>query len=230
MTSLLGANVAPPRRILPAPPTAAARIEVERLLAGWDDAIAGRLFAMNIELDEPLARRRAEIETLRASHGRLRPEPALPNESDTPLHLAWWLAGERGGRVRVEILMSPHGTPLVQALELKIVGEPSDALAAVARAVVDVVNAPDPVPTLDLELGPDVDRGALARTLRFVAARHAPLTLGPAVAGDGTEAATWRLRGAHGELDLEVGRDAEAGLVTSFRLAERPPVMPPHAD
>ena len=230
MESLLKAEVVPPRRIRPAVPTAAARADVERLLAAWDDEIADRLFAMNVELDEPTARRRAEIERIRESHGRLSADPALPDESDTPLHVAWWLAGERGGRVRVEIRLSPHAAPLVQTLALTVVHEPSEALAATATVVVRVVNAADPTLPGDLDLGPDVDRAALARVLRIVGARHAPLELGPAVAGDGTKSATWRLRGQRGELDLEVERDPDAGLVTTLKLTQRPPVLPRHAD
>jgi CubicO group peptidase (beta-lactamase class C family) len=235
LASLLKADVAPPRRIRPSPPTVAARADVERLLAAWDDEIAARLFAMNVGLDEPIASRRAEIEKIRQSHGRLSPDPdpALPDESDTPFQLAWWLAGERGGRVRVEILLSPQGPPLVQRLELTVVQEPSEGLAAVAAAVVRAVNAADPILSGDLELGPGIDRPALARVLRIVAARHAPLQLGRAVAGNGTTSATWRLRGElamRDELDLEVERDPDAGLVTVLKLTQRPPVLPPHAD
>jgi CubicO group peptidase (beta-lactamase class C family) len=230
MTCLLEADVAPPRRIRPAPPTAAARAGVERLLAAWDDALADHLFAMNVELDEPLAHRRAEIERLRASHGRLSPDPALPDESDTPFHVAWWLAGERGGRVRIEIRLAPLGTSLVQTFGLTVVQEPSEALDAVAAAVVAVVNSPDPTLPGDVELGPSIDRAALGRVLRIVAARHAPLELGPAVAGDGATCATWRLRGGRGALDLEIERDPDARSVTVLKLTQRPPVVPRHAD
>ena len=233
LSSLLTADVAPARRIRPAASTAAARADVERLLEAWDDEIAGRLFAMNVELDEPLAQRRAAIERLRASHGPLHPDPGLPDESDTPLHVAWWLAGERGGRVRIEVRMAPTGAPLVQALGLTVVGEPSAAILTVATSVVRTINAAGPAePALpgDVDVGPAIDRAALARVLRIVAARHSPLELGPAVAGDGAASATWRLLGKRGELDLEIERDAEAGLVTGLKLRQRPPVVPPHAD
>jgi hypothetical protein len=240
MTSLLAADVAPARRIRPAAATAAARADVERLLEAWDDDIAGRLFAMNVELDEPIARRRAEVERIHESHGRLRPDATLPDESDTPLHASWWLAGERGGRVNVEILLSPQAPPLVQAVTLTVVHEPSEALAAVAAAVIDAVNAADPALPDGLELGPALDRTALARVLRVVASRYAPLVLGPAVAGDGVRSAKWRVRGggAPGErggrqwpgLELEVARDPETGLITSLIMSQRPPAAPPHAD
>jgi hypothetical protein len=240
MTSLLEADVAPARRIRPVAATVAARADVERLLEAWDDDIAGRLFAMNVELDEPIARRRAEVDRIRASHGRLSPDATLPDEFDTPLHASWWLAGEGGGRVKVEILLSPQAPPLVQALVLTVVHEPSDALATVAATVVGAVNAADPALPDGLELGPALDRAKLARILRIVASRYAPLMLGPAVAGDGVRSARWCVRGGgeRGErgggkwpgLDLEVALDPETGLVTSLSLSERPPAAPPQAD
>ncbi|TAK00883.1 MAG: class A beta-lactamase-related serine hydrolase [Chloroflexota bacterium] len=233
LASLLAANVSPPRRILPALPTAAARAAVERLLVAWDDELAGRLFAMNVELDEPLVRRRAEIEGLRESHGHLRPEPALPDESVTPLHLAWWLAGERGGRVRIEIRLSPEAPPLVQTLALTVVHEPSPALADVAAAVVAAANGPDRVLAGNVDLDPAIDRTALSQQLGIVAAGHAPLELGPAVQGDGTTTATWRLRSRRAGrdvLDLELERNSGTGIVTRLRLVPRPPIVPRHAD
>jgi CubicO group peptidase (beta-lactamase class C family) len=244
MTSLLEADVAPARRIRPAAAMVAARAGVERLLEAWDDDIADRLFAMNVELDEPIARRRAEVDRIRASHGRLSPDRTLPDEFDTPLRGSWWLAGERGGRVNVEILLSPQAPPLVQTLRLTVVHEPSEALAAVAASVIGAVNAADPALPDGLELGPALDRMALARILRIVASRHAPLVLGPVVAGDGVNSATWRVsggergggardeRGAHEwpGLELEVARDPGTGLITSLSLRQRPPAAPPHAD
>ena len=240
MTSLLEADVAPARPIRPAAATVAARADVERLLEAWDDDIAARLFAMNVELDEPIARRRAEIERIGASHGRLSPDTTLAEESDMPLRASWWLAGERGGRVNVEILLSPEAPPLVQSLALTVVHEPSEALAAVAASVIGAANAADPALPDGLELGPALDRTKVARVLRIVASRYAPLVLGPAVAGDGVRSARWRVRGG-GErggrdgrqwpgLDLEVARDPETGLVTSLSLSQRPPATPPHAD
>ena len=233
LSSLIEAGVAPARPIRPAPPTVAARTDVERLLANWDDAIANRLFAMNVELDEPLDHRRAEMTRIRERHGQLGPDPRLPAESATPLELSWWLVGEHGGRVRVEILLSPEAMPLVQALTLTDVPPPSAALATVAAAMLDTINGPRPVVPPNLDLGSTIDAAALERVIRIVAARHAPLELGPAVVGNGTSTATWRLwshRESRDVLDLEVERDPDAGLVTRLALSPRPRPFPDHAD
>jgi len=230
MGSLLGSDAVPPRRIRPSGPTVAARAGIERLLAAWDDELAERLFAMNVELDEPMARRRAEINRLREVHGALRPDRELPEENATPLHAAWWLLGERGGRVRVEILLSPEARPGVQTFRLTSVPDPAEPLASVASAVIGAVNAPEPALPGDLVFGPQVDRTALARILRVAAARFAPVTLGPAVAGDGSISATWRLRSERGELELSTERDPGTGVLASLNLVQRPPTAPAHAD
>ncbi len=230
LNELLAIDLAPARRIRPAARTAAAQADVERLLAAWDDGIADRLFAMNIELDEPIERRRAAIDRIREAYGRLRADPDLPGETESPLHAAWWLAGERGGRVRVEIRLSPEGTALVQTLALTAVPEPSATLDALARAVVSAVNGPDPAIPGNIELGAEIDPNALIRVIRIVAARYAPLAVGPAVGGNGTTTATWRLRSDRGELELTVALGDDTGLVTKLDLTQRPPAFPPHAD
>ena len=58
MTALIGSEAVAPRRIQPAPAMSTARAGVERLIEAWDDDLAGRLFAMNMEDEEPLDRMR----------------------------------------------------------------------------------------------------------------------------------------------------------------------------
>ncbi|HEX5591504.1 MAG TPA: serine hydrolase domain-containing protein [Candidatus Limnocylindrales bacterium] len=228
--ALLGAEAVPARRIRPAAATAAARVDVERLLDAWDEALAERLFAMNVELDEPIERRRAELERVRSAHGALRPDPELPVESDTPAALRWWLAGERGGRVEVDLLLSPERPPRVQALGITSVPEPSEALAAVASAVVFALGGPEPGIPESLELDPAIDRAKLTGVLRIAAIRFGSVTLGPAVGGDGERSATWRLRAGAATLVLAVERDPATGIVHGLSLVQRPPVAPPYAD
>ncbi|MEO8438463.1 MAG: serine hydrolase domain-containing protein [Chloroflexota bacterium] len=189
------------RRIVPWPVTVAARAAVERLLAGWDDAVAAGLFAMNVELDEPLELRRAAIERLRERHGLLRPDVAAGVESHAPSHLAWWMTGERG-RVKVEILLDPERQPLVQALTLTSVGEPSPRVHAIARRLVACLAEPGPRWPADVPLAASADHEAIERGLRAAEARFGPVELRHQIAGDGVTTATWRLRGPRGEVDL----------------------------
>jgi CubicO group peptidase (beta-lactamase class C family) len=209
------------RRVRPWPATIEARAGVERLLAAWDQDLAERLFAMNVDLDEPLERRRATVERLRAVHGTLRPNPDADPESVTPAHLSWWLVGERG-RLAVDILLDPELPPRVQRLTLTSVPEPPAALAAIAARIVDVLGAPCPSWPADLALADTVDSLALGRALRAAEAGWGPVTLGPVVAGDGDVAATWRLGGRQGPLDLELQRDRVTGALTRVAFVPRP--------
>ncbi|HSL97355.1 MAG TPA: serine hydrolase domain-containing protein [Candidatus Deferrimicrobiaceae bacterium] len=220
LTELIVGEAAPSRRIGPADATTAARSAVEALLARWDDATAAALFAMNVELDEPIEDRRRALDKLRADHGRLVPDPDLQARSESPFHLEWWLRGERG-RVRVEILLSPELPPRVQALNLYSVPDPSPELAAAAARIVQALGPDDgaaPVIPAELPLAEAVDRAALGRALRATEARFGGLTLGPAIAGDGVKAATYRLTGEQGSVELAIEWSSEANALSSVGL------------
>ncbi|HYL41542.1 MAG TPA: serine hydrolase domain-containing protein [Candidatus Binatus sp.] len=221
MGTLLEADVAPARRITPNAATLAARTAVEGLIRRWDDEVAEGLFAMNVELDEPIERRRAFIERLTALHGRLEPDPDERPISHSPFHLEWWLCGERG-RVKAEILLSPELPPRVQTLNLTSVPEPPAALRQAAERVTGALTTRgDAAPEwpADVALGHGVDGLALARSFRAAEARFGTVKLGPPVAGDGLQAATFRLDCTRGSLDLVLEHDDRTGLITSVRLA-----------
>jgi CubicO group peptidase (beta-lactamase class C family) len=230
---LLQAEVVPVRRTRPNHATRAARKDVERLITAWDDALAGRLFAMNVELDEPLASRKAVLERIQERHGELTPDVAVAGQSLSSFHNVWWLRGARGGRVRVEILLTPEASPRVQTFAITSVPEPPDALAHVAAELVATINAFAEPGRADwpegVAVGPDVDLAAVRRQLRAAEARFGPVELGPAIDGDGEGKATYRLNGARGHLELALTYDAGAGCVAAISLV---PVklLPPDFD
>jgi hypothetical protein len=228
LLALLESEVRPPRRVAAAPPTLAARAAVERLLETWDDGDAAALFAMNVELDEPLERRRRAIERLRELHGRLAPDPHERAVSRSPYQLEWWLAGERG-RVQVEILLDPELPPRVQALTLTSVPEPPPELRRAAERIVFALDCRDgEAPTWpdDLAVDASLDRRGLERSMRAAEARFGTVRLGPAVAGDGVRAATFRLRCARGALDLRLERDPAGDALTKVELKPAPAAAP----
>ena len=105
-----------PRVVQPSPALIAARDAVSSLVVKWDDAVADRIAAENLFLDETKARRRAAIErlvsqvgTCSAASGFDRVENALRGE--------WTLPCERG-RLRVAITLAPTNPPLVQFLSV----------------------------------------------------------------------------------------------------------------
>lgn len=166
------------RRVLVAPRMTAAREVVMRLLARWDDDLARAWFADNMAADEPLEHRQAWLEQVRERHGALRlaedcPEPLA---ATTPTVACWWMAGERGGRVRVEVMLSPHREPLIQWLAVTSVPEPTAELAAAAVAFL-----------------------ATAKPAWWESAR-----VGPATGGDGAYRAVFRVDGGPVPAEVEV--------------------------
>ena len=228
LRALVRAEAAPIRRLTPAPSLEVARDAVERLLAAWDDDLAAATFSMNVDLDEPLARRRAAFERLRETHGPLHRSDA-PSTSDTPLHAEWWLdAAPERGRVRVEITMDPQAVPKLQYMELTSIPEPGPELRAAAEALVAAANAET---TDGPALGDGADRTALERDRVLVTTFFGRATLGPPTAAGPVGAlagATFRVDAEHGALDLAITVDAE-GRVLSATWTPRP-VRPPISD
>ena len=224
LRTLVRAEPAPIRRLTPAPALEVARDAVERLLAAWDDDLAAATFSMNVDMDEPLERRRAAFDRLRETHGPLHrsDEPAT---SDTPLHVEWWLDGASGhGRVRVEITLDPQAVPKLQHMEVTSVPEPGPHLRAAAEALVSAANgeATDMLPLADT-----ADGAAIERDRFLVSALFGPGTLGPATAG-GSSSATFRVHAERGAVDLALIVD-EGGHILTATWTPRP-VRPPISD
>ena len=232
---LLRTEAAPIRRTRPNAATEAARRAVESLLAAWDDDHAADLFAMNVDLDEPIAERRAFLETLRERHGHLAPDETAPPESMTPYHQVWWLTGAKGGRVKVEILLSPELPPKVQTFAVTSVPEPSPALRKAAARILAALQPPaegQPV-AIDwpagLTAGSDVDVATIVRSMRATEARFAPLSIGSPIDGDGERKVTYRLESARGKVDLALTLDPALNCLDAVSLT---PVrqVPPDLD
>ena len=227
---LIRAEAAPARRVRPNSATQAARAAVEDLLVAWDDARATQLFAMNVELDEPIALRRETLDRIRLRHGPLRRDESEPTESMSPFHLAWWMRGD-SGRVKMEILLSPELPPKVQTFAVTSVAEPPPSLVSAAERIIAALQAPDSGPLTidwpaDLSVGAGVDLGAVVRAMRAVEARFAPVTLGQPIDGDGERKATFRIRGERGNLDLSLTLDPERGCLDGVSLVPTKLVPP----
>ncbi len=203
LAMLVRADAVPRRRVAPLPAVAALRPTVEGLIARWDDAVADRVFAMNMDLDEPREARREAVEGISAALGPFHPDDARPVASDSPAHLAWWLRGERGW-LRVSVLVSPEPAPRIQALQLTSVGDPSAAIRGLAERLLALAASGDATWPDDLATGPDLDRIAVLRALRAGDARFGRLELGLPVAGDGRTSTTFELRAERGRSTLTV--------------------------
>ncbi|HEY3614374.1 MAG TPA: serine hydrolase domain-containing protein [Gaiellales bacterium] len=214
---LVAREAALPRRaIVPAPQLLAAREAVDALVARWDDDAAARLFTPNVDLDRPLAERRAELEALRERHGALARDSEV--DAEDALRGSWRLRGERG-HVELAITMAPTVPPLVQTLDVASVLPATGMLAVLATSAADLASEPR-ADALEALLAPGADAAAAWRGLRVAAALYGPFGDPAPVAGDGETSTTLRLPSARGDVELELELDAASGRLA--RLVLRP--------
>ena len=219
---------AAPVRVVPWDATDAACADVERLIARWDDDLAARLFAHNVDLDEPLERRRAQLQTLTERHGSLHADNDEPAVSDSPSDRAWWLTGEHGW-VHLEILLTPERPPRVQMLTMRSVPDPPAPLVELADRVAELLNRSEPAVSWPDDLvaadRSEDERRDADRALRAAAAMFSPVSRGRATHGDGEGSATFPLDGDRGRLVLDVATGEHGTPVASMLRpdAKRPP-------
>ncbi|MDX6541003.1 MAG: hypothetical protein QOI71_2613, partial [Gaiellales bacterium] len=204
----------PRRPIVADPALLAAREVVDRLVVRWEDGAAARLFTPNVDLDRPLAERRAELAELRTRHGALERDDEV--EPEDALRGSWRLRGERG-HVDIAITMAPTVPPLVQTLDVESVLPPSGMLAVLASSAADLASEPR-ADALEALLAPGADSAAALRGLRVAAALYGPFGNGEPVAGDGERTTTLRLPGARGDVELELQLDADSGRLAHLVL------------
>jgi CubicO group peptidase (beta-lactamase class C family) len=106
----------PPRPAVPSSALLAARDEVSRLVGAWDDALANRIAAGNLFLDESRDRRRAALAAVRAETGACQLMPGR-FEAENALRGSWLMACERGW-LSVSVTLAPTMPPLVQSLDV----------------------------------------------------------------------------------------------------------------
>ncbi|MGW4211306.1 serine hydrolase domain-containing protein [Lentzea sp. NPDC004789] len=93
------------------PETVALRAQADSLVRNWDDALAARIFAENVDFDRPLPQRRAEVARLVAEVGPLLDaRPADHVSAGTAADITWSIPGERG-----ELVCMIHLTPVEPA-------------------------------------------------------------------------------------------------------------------
>lgn len=193
------------------PQTLAARDEVMRLLANWNDAAAEGVFTENVALDEPFADRRTSVETIGERIGKFSVDEGRPAEFDSPAHCRWWLRGEHGA-VAVEITLTPEREPRVQSLTLAIPPATDSPLAGVVAALVSIVNGGDSGVLACLPSAGSLDKGLLIRQLRLAGAWSGRIVADACRAGDGVTSTTVQLDGEHARLTLSVVVDSSGVL------------------
>ncbi len=120
----LGFALAP---VQPLPETMALAERANQLIANWSDTDAEALCEPNVALDMPFAERRGLIADAIAEVGGLTEATGIDRttmSSDSPLHLAWRVAGRRGVLSCV-IRLSPIVPARVQTLWVSVEETPS---------------------------------------------------------------------------------------------------------
>jgi CubicO group peptidase (beta-lactamase class C family) len=196
----------------PWPQTLAARAEVDRLLQGWDDAIADGLFSPNVDWDQSFADRRAAIGRVRDRIGEFQPAADRAVQYDSPAHCRWWLRGERG-TVQVEIQLTPLTRPLVQSLRLAVPPAPGSVLLRLLDSLIGLLNDGSPQWPEWLPVAADVNTAHLSRRLRVAAAWAGRCTVASFQAGDGESSTTAELEGPSGRVVLAISVDESAELL-----------------
>ena len=104
-----------PRAPQPSPALSDARDAVSRLIVSWDDALADRIAAENLFLDQSRERRRKHVDDLRREHGACRTDG--PFDVENALRGQWVMPCDRGS-LRVAITLAPTTPPTVQFLDV----------------------------------------------------------------------------------------------------------------
>lgn len=177
------------------------------LFESWNNAVAAELFAMNVDLDEPLAARAAAAERLRASHGGLRVQEVSV------------LDGARGrvrlegatGHVTVSFRLSPLAEPRIQHYSILDSVEPDERLLSAARRLL----VGDRLAEL---ASPKLDPALLNDLLTKQRAAFGQADLGEVVASVGPLNATFSVHCPATELLLDVAID-ESGRIDQASFA-----------
>jgi hypothetical protein len=195
----------------PWPETLVARSRVDALLQDWDGGAARAIFSPNVDLDQPLPQRQADIARLRERIGQFGPDSARRPEFDSPAHCRWWLTGEHG-TVAVQIKLAPLQQALVQQLILPVPPAAGSDLHDVLDLLVRSLGSNLTDWPAGLEAADGLDTGAALRRLRLAAAWTGPCQLDCYLAGNGSTSATVSLSGQSGsaELTAEIGKSGRA--------------------
>jgi hypothetical protein len=197
----------------PAPALLAAQMDVSQLVNKWDDALASRIAADNLFMDEPAARRAAAFKELAERHGTCRTDAKI--DAENALRGSWKMTCERGW-VNVSITLAPTSSPRVQSLNTQSLMPPSEEMNKMTESVVRLLGAWDAkaagalaAPGLDLE-----------RMRRQFAAASAwgECKAGEALSGDGKNVSGIRLNCANGRLAARLSLDTATQRLKSIDL------------
>jgi CubicO group peptidase (beta-lactamase class C family) len=203
-----------PRVIVPSPALLSAQKDVSQLVMKWDDALATRIAADNLFLDETAERRGERMRVLNAKHGAC--QTAVAIEAENALRGKWRMPCERGW-VEVAITLAPTMPPRVQYLRAQGVLPPGPEAVKAINTIMQLMNSWDGALAESLGAsGFDVER---LRRQVSAASAWGTCKIGEAVAGDGSRESTVKLSCERGTLSAGISLDLSTHRLTNLELA-----------
>jgi hypothetical protein len=202
-----------PRIVQPSPALLAAQKDVSQLITSWDDALASRIAADNLFLDESKDRRASRIRELNSLHGACRPSNSI--DAENALRGKWRMQCERGW-LDVTITLAPTKPTTVQLLSIQSVLPPRDEMAQEIDGISRLLNKWDQKQAAALAApGLDISR---MRSQIDAAAPWGVCKLGEAVSGDGTRESTVRISCERGTLMARFSLDPGTHRLSAFSI------------
>ncbi len=115
-----------------------AKNDISSLINQWDDALARRIAADNLFLDQPAAERSEEVRKLREQHGACRAAATI--DAPNALRGSWPMTCDKGSLV-VNITLAPTMPPKVQAWAIRSIMPSSDAMRQAIASQLSTVPA-----------------------------------------------------------------------------------------
>ena len=202
-----------PRVVQPSPALLAAQRDVSQLILKWDEALASKIAADNLFLDEPAEQTAKGFRELNEKLGAC--QPAGPVRAENALRGGWRMTCERGW-LEVYITLAPTSRPTVQLWSVRSVTPPDAEMSKMADAVLKLLGAWDAKGAEAVAgSGLDVER---MRRLVTAASQWGSCKVGEVVGGDGTRRSSMRLTCERGNLFARLALDPSTRKLTGFEL------------
>lgn len=202
-----------PRVVQPSTLLQAIQKDVSQLITNWDDALASRIAADNLFLDESSERRVANLRELKSKHGVCQPAGTL--EPENALRGRWRMKCERGW-LDVAITLAPTMPPRVQYLRVQSVIPPGDEMTKAIDVTLRLMSEWDAKTATSLA-APALDVERLRRQVA-AASDWGTCKVSEAVAGDGNLDGAVRLLCERGPLVLRLSLDPTTRRLTNLNL------------
>lgn len=213
-TTLHNTGAMQPRVPQPSRALLAAQKDVTQLILKWDDALATRIAADNLFLDETLARRAARIRELQAKHGVC--SPASTIDAENALRGRWRMKCERGW-LDLGITLAPTTPPLVQFIGVQSTLPPDENMTKTFDSLLRLLQVWD-AKSAEAMVAPGFDLERMRRQFAAAANSWGACKLGDPVSGDGKRDSSLKLMCERGNLFARVSLDPETSRLKSLDL------------